>query len=162
MIQSTLILVNFHVDHNFCIHRQDRKEAPALPLGPRATNDKEMNLGLLVIIIDDFPNELLWRLWLGENITSDDITLGSYAVDIDSNKDEGGGDKGLDSCSSGNSVVASRRYDKVKFWFHAKFPDRVRSSWVRRRLVKGFQFKPSWGSVELTKVMGCMLKEVRP
>ena len=42
----------------------------------------------------------------------------------------------------------------VRIWVHAKFPDRVRSRWVRERLVQTFQLRPGWGSVELTEVGG--------
>ena len=46
----------------------------------------------------------------------------------------------------------------VRFLIHAKFPDRVRSGWVRDRLVS-FHLKPGWGSLELTEVMIRMLDE---
>lgn len=47
----------------------------------------------------------------------------------------------------------------VRFLIHAKFPDRVKSGWVRDRLVS-FHLKPGWGSLELTEVMVRMLDEV--
>lgn len=47
----------------------------------------------------------------------------------------------------------------VRFLIHAKFPDRVKSCWVRDRLVS-FHLKPGWGSLELTEVMIRMLDEV--
>lgn len=47
----------------------------------------------------------------------------------------------------------------VRFLIHAKFPDRVKSGWVRDRLVS-FHLKPGWGSLELTEVMIRMLDEV--
>lgn len=50
--------------------------------------------------------------------------------------------------------------DKVCIFIHAKFPDRVRSPWVTRHLVR-FNIKATWGSVELTKVMINLLHEVR-
>ena len=46
---------------------------------------------------------------------------------------------------------------RVKFHFHAKFPDKVQSPWVRERLVE-FSFKPNWASVEITKAMLALLR----
>lgn len=48
---------------------------------------------------------------------------------------------------------------RVRVWIHAKFPKNVTSPWVQERLVKSFQLKPDWGSLELTDVMIRMLKE---
>lgn len=50
--------------------------------------------------------------------------------------------------------------NKCSIYFHAKFPERVQSSWVKSRLVN-FNFRPTWGSVEITKVMVKMLEYVR-
>ena len=51
------------------------------------------------------------------------------------------------------------RKGRVRIWIHAKFPQRVTSPWVRQHLVKTFQLKPEWGSLELTDVMVRILKE---
>ena len=56
-----------------------------------------------------------------------------------------------------SAVKAS--FSPVKFLIHAKYPDRVKSGWVRDRLVS-FHLKPGWGSLELTEVMIKMLGEV--
>jgi hypothetical protein len=85
------------------------------------------NLGILFIIRDDFPNELLWRTWLS-----------SFS------------EEGSDSSSS---------ISPVKIWFHAKDLSKVKSKWVKERLVS-FHWPTSWGSLELTKVMTGMLYEV--
>ncbi len=83
----------------------------------------EKNIGILFIIVDSFPNEAVWRLW-------------------------------LETSTNGKSK------DSVQVWFHAKYPNRVKSSWVRDRLVRNFHLQPEWGSLELTKTMVYMLKEV--
>lgn len=62
-------------------------------------------------------------------------------------------------CGYHSYELLKKGIPSVKFWIHAKFPERVRSSWVRKRLVKDFHLKPSWGSVELTEVMIRMLIE---
>ena len=76
-------------------------------------------LSILVLIIDDFPHEAVWRQWLAR-------------------------------------AEESARC-RVKFLFHAKYPDKVRSSWVREHLVE-WTFKPNWGSVEITKAMLGLLR----
>ncbi len=85
----------------------------------------ERNLGILVTIIDDFPNELLWRLW-------------------------------LDTANADNSLTEN---PKVRMWFHAKCPEKIRSPWVKERLIRSAHFKPEWGSIEITKAMAHMLHE---
>lgn len=85
------------------------------------TSQPQRSLGILFIIIDELPNELLWRLWLSEN--SSDIS-------------------------------------NIRVWIHAKYPERVRSSWIKERLVKSFHLQPDWGSLDLTRVMLGLLDEV--
>ncbi len=89
---------------------------------------EDLTLGILMIIIDDFPNEAIWRLWLEE------FNAGS---------------------------VERNSLPRVQFWFHAKYPDRITSAWVRSRLVTSFHYTPEWGSVEITKAMVGMLHEVQ-
>ena len=113
------------------------RENPCNPIDSRPSNS-EYNLGILFIIIDDFPNELLWRLWLEHGGVNNQNTASTSPT----------------STNNKNSNMT------VQCWFHAKYPDRIRSSWVRERLVKSFQFKPEWGSLDLTKVMVHMLHEV--
>jgi hypothetical protein len=114
----------------------------------RPTDCKTLNVGLLFIIIDDFPNEILWRLWAGQHLSS-----------FEKEKEEGEGEG--ERVKSRDSTTDNYQGSPVRFWFHAKYPDRVRSAWVRRRLVRGFHLQPSWGSVEITRVMVEMLHEVR-
>ena len=104
-------------------------------------------LGILFIIIDDFPNEILWRIWLEHGIATC-LNPSYYSID------ENG------SNIAGSVAGNENEADVVRVWFHAKYPDRVKSEWVRQRLVSSFHFKPEWGSVELTKVMVHMLNEV--
>ena len=48
---------------------------------------------------------------------------------------------------------------RIRILIHAKYPHRVISPWIRTRLCRNFQLKPSWGSIELTEVMVRLLKE---
>jgi hypothetical protein len=77
------------------------------------------SLGLLFIIIDDLPHELIWRAWL----------------------------------------MTSTSSTSIKIFIHAKFPEKIRSPWVKSHLVN-FHYFPEWGSVEITKVMVHLLREV--
>ena len=114
-----------------------RATATSIAASNQTRGSSELNLGILVMIIDDFPNELLWRLWLQQANTnvSNDVSTTSDGVLQES--------------------------PQVRVWFHAKCPEKVRSPWVRERLVRGPTFKPEWGSIEITKVMAHMLHEVR-
>jgi len=67
--------------------------AHAAEVVPSSSGEGGSSLAILVLIIDEFPHEALWRLWL-----------------------QRGG-------------VHER--GRVRFFFHAKFPDRVRSPWVK-------------------------------
>ena len=77
------------------------------------------SLGLLFIIIDDLPHELIWRAWL----------------------------------------MTSKSSASIKIFIHAKFPEKIRSPWVKSHLVN-FHYFPEWGSIEITKVMVHLLREV--
>jgi len=46
----------------------------------------------------------------------------------------------------------------VEVFFHAKFPERVRSKWVQDRLIRS-NLRPSWGSIELSKAMYYLLED---
>lgn len=49
---------------------------------------------------------------------------------------------------------------RIRVWIHAKEPSAITSRWIQDRLVRRFQLRPSWGSLELTKTMVCLLFEV--
>jgi hypothetical protein len=53
----------------------------------------------------------------------------------------------------------SREKKTIRIFIHAKYPDRIRSRWVRSHLVR-FHYSPEWGSIEITKVMIELLREV--
>lgn len=94
-----------------------------------SSNTIHRTLGILIMIVDDFPNESFWKIWL-DNIEQQQA------------EQQAGGEK-----------------YKVRLWFHAKHPHRLQSEFVRSRLVQSFQLSPDWGSVDLTKTMVLMLRE---
>jgi hypothetical protein len=116
----------------------------------KTDDDHFGGLGILIIIIDELPHEPIWRLWLEHGITEQSATKQNTSSS--------------DAVSSAGCTKTPLSADysslPVRIWIHAKFPDRVRSPWVRERLVKSFQLKPTWGSLELTDVMLRMLEEV--
>eukprot|EP01038_Epipyxis_sp_PR26KG_P013398 gene13398-17966_t len=91
---------------------------------------EKYKLGILFIIVDSLPNELLWRIWLDEYSLSN----------IDVSKHD-------------------KVKDNIRIWIHAKEPHKIQSEWVKERLVKTFHLRPEWGSLELSKVMLYMLEE---
>ena len=154
-------------------------------------------LFILVIIVDDFPHESIWRLWIEhwelqqQQQQQQQLHLCSIIdtsaddVDTPSLKNTIVDEIVCNSAKNMSSVVDSL-YDNtitsqpgdevnihqlpcqnvplsapVRFLFHAKHPEKVTRPWVKDRMVKTFQKKPTWGSLELTEVMLCMLEEVR-
>lgn len=55
--------------------------------------------------------------------------------------------------------MTSKSSASIKIFIHAKFPEKIRSPWVHSHLVN-FHYFPEWGSVEITKVMVHLLREV--
>lgn len=49
---------------------------------------------------------------------------------------------------------------RVHIYIHAKYPNAVRSAWVKERLVP-FSLHPAWGSIDLTATMIKLLEYVR-
>lgn len=123
----------------------NNRSSSRMEYGEPACSDH--NLGILLIIIDQFPNEVLWRLWLEQGGVTD-----ASASTNSSNHEE--------PSTPGTSAGPGSVRPRVQVWFHAKHPDRVTSAWVRERLVTSFQYRPEWGSLELTKVMVHLLHEV--
>jgi len=114
------------------------------------------HITLLFLTIDDLPHEKIWRAWMEGSTTS---SSGNSSIDTTT------------TCRS--SVV-------VTVIAHAKFPERVRSPWLRERLLTspgvrgqgtvsttatGVQeppivtFRPEWGSIEITRAMIELLAE---
>lgn len=48
---------------------------------------------------------------------------------------------------------------RVQIYIHAKYPERVRSDWVKQHLVP-FTYRPAWASVEIAKAMIKLLEYV--
>ena len=84
--------------------------------GDSNSDNEGPQVAILFCIIDEFPNELIWRMWL----------------------------RGYES--------------KYQFYFHAKYPERVRSPFVRERLL-GVSYRPNWGTYEIVKAMLALLEE---
>jgi len=51
-----------------------------------------------------------------------------------------------------------RYANNVEIFIHAKYPERIRSRWVRERLIRS-DLKPNWGSLELSKAMFYLLDD---
>ncbi len=91
-----------------------------------------MRIALCFIVVESLPNELLWRLWLLE-----EEALPGVKVDV---------------------FIHCKEYDPRP---NTTRPNRVKlSDWMRDRLVQDFHLRPEWASLQLTKVMTCMMTEV--
>lgn len=98
------------------------------------------HIAILILIIDELPFESIWKSWMNDNKRSDEVD-----------------DNGEEEPSSDYSVSVL---------IHAKYPERVRSEWVRQRLIlddkhyskddgskQPLSFCPEWGSIEITRAM---------
>jgi hypothetical protein len=105
---------------------------------------KSKHLALLAISIDDLPYEDIWKGWCE--------TLSSSLINSDKNVDD----------------------YFISLVCHAKFPNKVKSEWLRQRLLtyppkqgRGNSFMdpvflsrtPEWGSVEITRAMLDLLQD---
>jgi hypothetical protein len=105
---------------------------------------KSKHLALLAISIDDLPYENIWKGWCE--------TLSSFMINSDEGVDE----------------------YFISLVCHAKFPEKVKSEWLRQRLLtyppkqgRGNSFMdpvhlsrtPEWGSVEITRAMLDLLQD---
>ena len=190
-------------------------------------------LAILLVIIDELPHEIIWRLWsehydierdsleqqsIAECVRTDGTShpikesgkvinedhpiiaiayTGIGAEDIEGKNDSRdkcsdstdtnriGDDSAItqneikdtkeikDDKDTDNTLIVQNhdlptstsyrdvRFMPVRFFIHAKYPDRVRSKWVRDRLVP-FNIRAGWGTVELTEIMIKLLDEVSP
>lgn len=114
---------------------------------------KTRHLALLVLTIDDLPYEHIWKSWC-ETLSSDSIVNDSkYSKNQCKDEDNG----------YFISVVC-----------HAKYPQNVKSEWLRQRLLtfppklgRGNSLSdpvhlsrtPNWGSVEITRAMLDLLQD---
>lgn len=130
------------------------------------------HIALLFLTIDDLPHEHIWKHWLGPNLDSD---AGEKASAQDETQED------------------SKREDEdtnpiVSVICHAKFPERIKSEWLRARHLmirdassnettetfsngggvdnaavgdspRFHSRRPSWGSIEITKAMVDLVEE---
>ena len=116
----------------------DIDTSTSLPGAASAPAPTKQRLAILLIIIDSLPHEAIWRHWVNTYDTQHTTSLPSHTHSLSPT---------LPIPTNPSCPV------EIQFFIHAKHPDKVTSSWVRDRLVKTFQLKPQWGSLELTEVM---------
>ena len=139
---------------------------------------EEVCLAVLLIIIDDLPHEAMWRLW-EEHYHGVDAcmntaveqraaaaTIATSVTNIKSNKAVDSTTIAQENSSTTKTNTSTTYQQKctahttpIRFLIHAKYPEKVKSKWVKERLVS-FHLMPSWGSLLLTEVMVKMLNEV--
>lgn len=106
----------------------------------------DCSIAVLLIIVDDVPFENIWRLWVEQHERQQQRSISS-----------------VHGCSTDNSTIPipiTTSTPSVQFFIHAKNPERIKSVWIKKHLVKSFHLRPAWGSLELTEVMMLMLQEV--
>ena len=108
-------------------------------------NGRMHHLVLLFLIIDDLPYEQIWRTWMEDSCISDD-NRNDAATD-------GTGSSKIDT----NGKQHLEKKLKISVLCHAKFPHKVKSPWLQKRLLRRGQnyhsYRPEWGSIEITRAM---------
>lgn len=141
-----------------------------------ATNDaktakeggkRRRHIALLFLTIDDLPHEHVWKEWLKSS---------SLSTDTD--------EAAKKSSKEDNTTSSSNETPIVSVLCHAKFPDRIKSEWLRQRhllqqsqstsdnnsrhkpdtdddssLPRFHSHRPEWGSVEITRAMIDLMEE---
>ena len=132
------------------------------------------HIALLFLTIDDLPHEHIWKHWLGSNLHSNAADEKTIA------QDETQEDSKCEADEDSNPLVS--------VICHAKFPERIKSEWLRTRHLlrrdasssettatfpngggadstaeddapRFHSRRPSWGSVEITKAMVDLVEE---
>ena len=140
------------------------------------TNKKQRHIALLFLTIDDLPHEHVWREWLKSSasnyLTGVDSKDGCKDTEMKSNNIDNGA-----STNNGDDII-------VSVLCHAKYPERIKSSWLRQRhlLQRATRHvdnnkvanaksddednkpnfhtrRPEWGSIEITRAMIDLLEE---
>jgi len=130
-----------------------------------AKGDKRRHIALLFLTIDDLPHEHVWKEWLkscSSNNKIDESTTKSSEED--------------------NLSSSMNETPMVSVLCHAKFPDRIKSEWLRQRHLlqqtrndsdngghkpdtnddnfpRFHSHRPEWGSVEITRAMIDLMEE---
>ena len=132
---------------------------------------KQRHIALLFLTIDDLPHEHVWKEWLKSSAAN--YLSGGDRKDNDVNSCESNNDNDDDDVM-------------VSVLCHAKYPERIKSSWLRQRHLlqrttqhvnddnkrasakadnyedikpKFHSRRPEWGSIEITRAMIDLLEE---
>lgn len=150
-------------------------------VGRRSKEGKRV-IALLFLIIDSLPHEKVWRDWMecrdsgfersANSRTSsdsepilikDDVSDGERPVSdgerpvedsMDAAAPDANGGKVEDRAPTSTQAEGYGLLTKfeVRVWIHAKYPSKVKSEWVRERLLPN-SHNPKWGSIQITMAM---------
>ena len=102
----------------------------------------DIHIAVCVCIVDEFPQEKIWKAWLDTSYSSDKSKDGSnVTVDTISAPD-----------LMDNQKISSEIY------IHAKFPHRVASPWVKSKLIKK-NYRSNWNDVRIIRAMLALATE---
>ena len=97
-------------------------------------HQQQRHVALLFLTIDDLPHEHIWRMWMQSYFTStsssstpspDDLGSGATTTAADDNND------GTDEMNA-SSQQQRRQLLRVSVLVHAKYPERIKSAWLKR------------------------------
>jgi len=127
--------------------------------------NKRRHIALLFLTINDLPHEHVWKEWLKSSPSTDNDEPAAKSSEED------------------NLTSPSNESPLVSVLCHAKYPDRIKSEWLRQRhllqqsrsssdnsrhkqdtnddiiLPRFYSHRPEWGSVEITRAMIDLMEE---
>ncbi|KAL7540997.1 hypothetical protein ACHAXR_011780, partial [Thalassiosira sp. AJA248-18] len=137
------------------------EENTAATAGSDTITKKRRHIALLFLTIDDLPHEHIWKEWL-KSSSNGYLMVGKDVNDAVT-------DSNHEGSTSNNDAV-------VSVLCHAKFPERIKSPWLRQRHLlqrsgsnndaddaknspRFHSRRPEWGSIEITRAMIDLLEE---
>ena len=154
------------VNHVKSSYQASQSSNSAMKDANLAKGGKRRHIALLFLTIDDLPHEHVWKEWLKSSCSSTEITEPTTKA---SEKDN-------------SSSSSSNENPMVSVLCHAKFPDQIKSEWLRQRhliqqsrnnsdnskrqqdtnadsLPRFHSHRPEWGSVDITRAMIDLMEE---
>ena len=149
-----------------------KSDTDGTPAGGPPERRRTRHIALLFLTIDDLPHEHIWKCWLESDLVPDPCEKAKAST-----RDE--------TPENSKGEVDEDASPIVSVICHAKFPERIKSEWLRARHLlrrdaspgettanggevdntadggapRFHSRRPSWGSVEITKAMVDLVEE---
>ena len=144
-------LMKKHIERILRINsiRESTSAAKVKPDNKSMSNDSpdrySMHIAICATIVQDFPHEPLWKLWMNE--TGGDITINTKT---ESNEKKAGVESNITNKSFQINTSA-------ELYVHAKKPEGIQSEWLRSKTLP-VTHRPDWNDVRIIRAMLSLLE----